>query len=196
MEQWIISIVVLAFVCAVRVPARLHRYFVAEFLAVLSYAAILWFKPETSKLYIADFIVMESLILVAAFGLMLDTVREYQYRDIAFDVALAGALVTAAATVWGRKLGLYDWIAVSEGFLYMLAAIPMGLAASKLSGKAKRMALSLLWLWMAQSGYEYGFTLHLWQADWMRINEWFPLLLGSGGSLWLAWGWEMSAGER
>lgn len=194
MEQWIISLAVLGFVCLVRVPKALHRYFVAEFWAVLSYAAILAFKPETSRLYIADFMVMESLILVTAFGLMLESVREYHYRDIAFDVALAGGLVTAALTVWGRKLGLYDWIAVVEGFLYVLAAIPTGLAASQLVGKDRRLAKSLLVLWLAQSAYEYGFTLHLWQADWMRVNEWFPLILGSGGSLWLAWGWGDSSG--
>lgn len=187
--QWAVTLAVLAFVCCVKVPRALHRYFVAEFLAVLSYFVILRFRTEYSPLYVADFILMESLVLVMVFGLAWEVLRDYSHKAIVLDLALALALFPTAAATWSRKLGLYDWIAVAEGFLYLFASIPTGLAAAQAKGKAKRMALSLLALWMAQSAWEYGFTLHLWQPDWMRINEWFSLLLGSGGSLWLAWGW-------
>jgi hypothetical protein len=183
---WLVTLVALGICCMVSTPKALHRYFVAQFTAALFYWLILAVLnlPEYSPAYVVTYCFTVAWIDLTMLGVTWWIVHPLGDWDKRILLGIAmGALVSAVAG-WGRHIGFYDAISLLDGFLCVLCAIPVGIAAA--TGHSRKLSGSLFLLWMAQGLYDLGFSLHWQNAEWLRVNEYLPTFLSVCGSLWLA----------
>lgn len=183
---WIITIVSLGICCIVSTPKPLHRYFVAQLWSAVSYWLILAVLrlPEYHPAYVVAYCFTVGWIDLTMLALMWGIVHPLPDWDRRILLGIAMGAFLSVFSGWGRHLGLYDWISLLDGALCIAAAIPVGIASAR--SPYRKLAGSLFVLWMLQGLWTLGFSIHLWQPWWMKVNEWIPTFLCVAGSLWLS----------
>jgi hypothetical protein len=162
--------------------APLRRYFAANLGCSVVWEALLLRWSYNSTIYAVAWCLGIACIYIFELELMWASICfvPVRYRLILPAFALSLLLV------WNsHPRGLFEWIQYVSGGMDLFAAIPCGLGAAYLSGTPRKIAVSLAFLWLVQSLYEFGFGLHLSNPAWITLNSWAPTFILAAGSLWL-----------
>lgn len=164
----------------------LRRYFAVQLLASMATEGMLLGTGERSPWYATAFVLSDAAIFLAMIPLTWEALSQHPLRFIAVLNGLAAAVGLWFISAVGREMTLYQWIGSAAGSFLVMCAVATGMGAAYLNGTSKRIALSLMALWFAQSLYEFGFTLHIDSPDWIMVNEFLPAVIVASGCLWLA----------
>lgn len=166
--------------------ASLRHYFAAQLIAAIAIEATLLKFSEQSRVYVACFVVADVIVFLAMIPLVWTALSRHPLRSLAVANGLAIGLGLSAISASGRHLSFYQWVGSMAGAFLVLCAVCAGMGAAYLTGLSRKIALSLMALWFAQSFYEFGFTLHISSPVWLTVNEFLPTMLVASGCLWLA----------
>lgn len=168
-----------------RVP-DLRRYFAVQLLAAIAEEVTLLKVSEHSPWYVAVFILSDLAVFAAMVPLAWEALSQHRKRWAAVAAGLVLAITLSGVSMWRQEMTPYKWIGLGAGAYLVLCAVCCGLGAAFLNGMSRRIALSLMALWFAQSLYEFGFTLHIDSPGWITVNEFLPAVIVASGCLWLA----------
>jgi len=113
--------------------------------------------------------------------------REHPAKLVALGSAF---LITAAyaGAVLTKKPFTFDGIAnLADASCLLFAGLLAGFGIPYLKGTSKRIAFSLMFLWVSQAAYQICFTLNITSHAWKQLNEFLPTMIVAAGCLWLAW---------
>jgi hypothetical protein len=161
----------------------LRQYFAVNLVcaAALELALLWWAYDSTAYAVIACVCILA--ILPFEFSLVWNAICFIPVRFF----LLAPSFALAVLMVWVTKpLGMFQWIQHVNGALDLFCALPAGIGAAYQQGMARKIALSLSFLWLSQSLFEFGLGLHLGDPAWVLVNGWLPTFLVAAGSLWIA----------
>lgn len=161
----------------------LRRYFASNLVVGLILEACLLRWPYNSIPYTVLWISGCLIIYWFELSLMWNAICFVPVRSL----ILLPSLGMAALLVWNsHPRGLFEWTGHVNASADLFCAIPAGVGAAYLHGTPRKIALSLSFLWLAQSLYGFGWGLHLSNPDWVILNNWLPTFLTAAGSLWLS----------
>jgi hypothetical protein len=162
-------------------PDSIKHYFFAKLASAASCWAV-YARYGRSIQYTAIFVLMGAWCL----AVMLILAREYlpKGKRWAWAIGLGCALLLAGKVLLSGEH--YTPIELGEGAVTMFAAIPACVAAASLDGPAARVTRVLALLWLLESLFEFGFSLHLPKGQWLDLNERLPTVLACIGAIVLA----------
>jgi hypothetical protein len=164
----------------------LRRYFAVQLAAAIAIYAALLSVSEHSHWYVTVFILSDLAVFAAMIPLAWEALSQHPMRFVAVFNGLAIGTGLAVISAIGRDMTHYQWIGAVAGAFLVMCAVSTGMGAAYLSGTSRRIAISLMALWFAQSLYEFGFTLHIDEPGWITLNEFLPAMILASGCLWLA----------
>jgi hypothetical protein len=163
----------------------LRLYFAVNLASSTAYELALLRWPASSQIYFWVFAMSVVLIFLAPIPLVWESIYYVSERRIVLLLAffLAALLFRIASKV--HLMGRNEWLSYlnASGDLFLGTAAGIGAAYSK----TRKLALGLGLFWLAQSCYEFGFSLNWFRsAEWMQLNQWMPTALVAVGCLILA----------
>jgi hypothetical protein len=139
--------------------------------------------PYNSTVYAVAWCSGMALIFSFAASLTWDAICFIPIRSLIIIPSVAIACLLSYKT---HPSGIFGWIQAVSASIELLCAIPTGIGAAYQTGTARKIALTLSLMWLAQALYDYGFELHIGSPWWISLNGVLPTMIVVAACLWLS----------
>lgn len=165
-------------------PKSLHRYFRRQFISSICLVSALHFFGEISSVYVAVFISASLYVTLAMLELAWDCLKLHPKPFLPFWIATL--CVIACDYAARRNQDFYGWVSIGVGSVCVFCGVMAGMGAAYLELHQMKIALVLMGAWILQAIFNYGWSLHYMQPQWVTLGEWVFTAITCISSLWLS----------
>lgn len=170
-----------------KTPKAIHRYLLTQlFASIVGESALAGALGDVSNATYTEIFLALSIGVYWAMGqIVKESLRAHPSRVVAFIVS--GAITSCVAgSMLGHVAGPFDWLTLLDAAVLVFMGVCVGMGAATQSRAWQHTSLVLMAFWFAQAIFEYGLTFHVWNPEWMRMNQWVPAILTSAGCAWVS----------
>lgn len=167
-------------------PKYLWNYLLAQGVVNICLFTVVRFYPVESRQYHVTWAMCSTLLAASYFSLARQFLAKHPAKWMAIVCAAFLAICFGLVTIHGlpHPVRFPAWLGLAAGMVLVSTGAVLGVSAPYHFGRDRLVALTLGFLFLAQSLWQVGFVLHDSPA-WDKANFVIPCLLCVGAWCWL-----------